>query len=185
MLSPNPQDIFYSSATAANAEEIAALHTLSWQRHYKNFYPKTYLENEVPEERRKVWLDRFSHDNPKRSVIKAQWQNKIIGFACTYLNSDQKYGALVDNLHVLQEYQGLGIGKKLLALSASWVFKTDPQSAIYLYVLEDNIPARKFYQHLKAIMSEPFLYDNPNGFQDRVIRCSWDTKVLALRSVDR
>ena len=59
-------------------------------------------------------------------------EEETVGFACTFLNHDSQYGALVDNLHVLKKYQGLGLGRKLMSLSAEWVRMHDPTSDIYL-----------------------------------------------------
>ena len=178
----NKEIIKYDLASPADAEEIALLHALSWQRHYRNIYSENYLQYQVVEERRKIWQERFSKENEDRMIIKVMDLDKIIGFACTFLDEDPTYGALVDNLHVLSEYQGNGIGKKLLNKSSEWVMQCRNDYGIYLYVLAKNYPACAFYKNLGAKMSEPFLYKNPTGTEDDVIRCSWQATELFQRT---
>lgn len=166
--------ISYETARATDAGEIAALHALSWQRHYRGIYTDQYLDHEVQNERLNVWRSRFKKSDKKQLVIKAMHRDKIIGFACTFLDADPVHGALVDNLHVLQEYQGHGIGRTLLQMSARWVLENRPSSKIHLMVLEKNYPARTFYSNLGARMSEVYFLPNPTGQPEAVIRCEWN-----------
>lgn len=168
----------FSIATSDDAEAIAALHALSWQRHYRGIYPDSYLDSEVIEERRSVWKKRLEHPNANQFVIKALDQGTLIGFACTFINADDPHGALVDNLHVLREYQGKGLGKKLLGICAGWVLEQRPDIPIYLYVLKENRAASEFYRYLGARMSPILHYKGPTGQDDEVIRCSWDPASL-------
>lgn len=171
----------YKLADDRDAEAIARLHALSWQRHYRGIYPDEYLDHEVLPERLKIWQKRFDTPDDRRFIIKAiDQREKIIGFACTFLDEDPVYGALIDNLHVLKEYQNQGIGKKLLRLSAEWVMQHREESTIYLFVLDQNSAAKAFYNKLGAQISETFLHQNPAGKCDPVVRCSW--KPLGLIS---
>ena len=174
------KDISFTTATPANAEEIASLHALSWQRHYRGIYPDSYLDHEVTSERKKIWLERFQQPNDNQYVIQARDQDQLIGFACTLFDIDDRYGALVDNLHVLQEHQGRGLGKILLRKCAEWVLTEAPGTAIYLYVLKENQAALGFYTHLGADLSPVLQYHGPAGTVDAVIRCTWDPANLKV-----
>lgn len=174
------KDISFTAATPANAEEIASLHALSWQRHYRGIYPDSYLDNQVTLERRKIWLERFQQPNDNQYVIQARDQDLLIGFACTLIDKDDTYGALVDNLHVLREYQGRGLGKILLRKCAEWVLMKAPATNIYLYVLKENHAALGFYTHLGADLSPVLQYQSPAGTVDEVIRCTWDPANLKI-----
>lgn len=170
----NNLDIKYSLATAADAQQIASLHADSWQRHYHHIYSREYLENEVLNERIKVWSGRFRTSNPSQYVILARDQAKLIGFACTYLDHDPVHGALLDNLHVLKEYQGYGIGKSLMEQSHEWVKVQRPGQPFYLYVLAQNHAAIKFYRRQHATLSDKLEIKGPTGTVDEVYRCKWD-----------
>ena len=166
--------IEYKLADPSDAISIAKLHALSWQRHYRGIYPDHYLDDEVTSERLKTWQDRFSIVDERRLIIKAvDISEKIIGFVCTFLDEDPIYGALVDNLHVLKEYQKQGVGRQLLRMSAEWVSQQRRSSAIYLYVLDQNHAAKAFYEKMGAQISEVFPYQNPAGKYDQIVRCSW------------
>ncbi len=60
----------------------------------------------------------------------------------------QEYGALLDNLHVVSNAQGLGIGSELMADLARKCAAHDPDTGIYLWVLQQNIKAIAFYAAL-------------------------------------
>ncbi len=174
--------INYFHADPSDADAIAQLHTLSWQLHYTGIYPDDYLQNKVGPERLKTWRTRFNNPNDRQWVIKAMDEDSIIGFSCIYLDDDPLYGALVDNLHVLKEYQGNGIGRHLLQLSAQLVLENRPGSKIYLLVLNKNFPAKAFYAKLGARMSDIFLHPNLAGYDDEVIRCEWTSEELLAGS---
>lgn len=176
------KNINYLHADPSDADAIAQLHALSWQRHYTGIYPDDYLQNQVVHERLKVWRNRFNDQNDRQWVIKAMDEDRIIGFSCIYLDDDPFFGSLVDNLHVLQEYQGYGIGRRLLQLSAQLVLENRPGGKMYLLVLYKNLPAIAFYAKLGARMSDVFLHPNPAGHDDEVIRCEWTPEELLAGS---
>jgi ribosomal protein S18 acetylase RimI-like enzyme len=178
-------NITYQEASTSDAGIIAQLHTKSWQKHYRGIYSDDYLDNYLSAERSGVWNERFATANPNMMVLKAIRAEETIGFACTFLQYDQEFGALVDNLHVLHKYQGRGIGRELLRQSAEWVRSTDPNSGIYLYVLKENHPARQFYQNLGATFSPVLTHKNPNGDIDEIFRCSWNTETLIANTSSR
>jgi ribosomal protein S18 acetylase RimI-like enzyme len=178
-------DIIYQRASKDDAGIIAGLHTRSWQRHYRGIYSDDYLDNLLAGERSAIWTERFAVIDPSMFVLKAMHAEKPIGFACTFLHRDQQFGALVDNLHVLQEYQGLGIGRELLRQSAEWVKSNDQNSGIYLFVLKENLLARQFYQSLDTTFSEIMQYTNSQGDIDEILKCSWNTDVLLAKTRPR
>lgn len=178
-------EISYDWASQNDAHTIADLHTRSWQRHYRGIYSDDYLDNHLPAERNRVWTERFTTTDPNMLVIKAMIRNEAIGFACTFLQHDQEFGALVDNLHVLEAYQGLGIGRELLRQSAEWVKSNDRNSGIYLFVLKENHLARHFYQSLDARFSQIIKYKNSQGDIDDIFRCSWNTEALIAKTNSR
>jgi GNAT superfamily N-acetyltransferase len=125
--------------------QIAKLHAVSWKRHYAGIYHSEYLENRVFDDRNEVWKKRFESKEAGRNISIVEINDQMAGFACTYLNRHQEWGALLDNLHVLQEYQGKGLGLALMQQTFDWVKKQDSQQNLYLGVLRDNYPAKKFY----------------------------------------
>ena len=85
-------NITYEKATMEDTSEIAALHTTSWQMHYRKIYADKYLDVDLAGDRLAVWTQRLSRPNPEQHVLKALLNDRMIGFVCTYLNKDSEYG---------------------------------------------------------------------------------------------
>ena len=93
----------------------------------------------------------------------------MLGFACVFLNQDNTYGALLDNLHVLDTAKGKGIGRQLMRLVALEVLKNDPNGKLYLWVLKNNTSAMAFYERLGGVNFETVV-GNDIGDQE-VLKC--------------
>ena len=85
-----------------------------------------------------------------KDLIK-QWLS--VGFACAYGSEHDRWGTKLDNLHISPSKKRKGIGTKLLADVASWSSKNYPGKGIFLWVFEQNLPARHFYEHLGGIIT--------------------------------
>ncbi|MCY7357841.1 MAG: GNAT family N-acetyltransferase [Rudanella sp.] len=167
--------ITYRTATEADVTRIAAFHARSWQETYRGIMPDEFLDDEVEEERLEVWQERFVEQMPNRQIILAEAGNQLAGFACVVAGDDPVYGTLLDNLHVSRDYKGRGIGRQLIKQAAQWVQNQDVDSPFYLWVYEQNHPARAFYDSLGAINQERIRGDN--GY---VLRYTWpNTEKLA------
>ena len=83
-------------------------------------------------------------------VVLAEEDDDLIGFACAYGRHDETWGSLLDNIHVRPEYQRRGFGAGLVAEVAAWCRANYADCGLYLWVLEQNHPAQRFYQRLGA-----------------------------------
>ncbi|HEY9293367.1 MAG TPA: hypothetical protein VIP98_18990 [Microlunatus sp.] len=52
-----------------DAEQIAALHAVSWQRHYRGAYSDSFLDGDVLSERRAVWTARLAEPAATVTVL--------------------------------------------------------------------------------------------------------------------
>lgn len=154
-------------------EEIAKIHANSWSTFYRNIFSENYLDKEVLPDRLSVWQKRSEIVDPKRHVIVAVTNEKIIGFACTYLDHKSNYGALLDNLHVLSTHQGQGIGIALMQQSFDWIKSQRPQQPMFLTVLTENHKSKGFYYRFGGNFDEEFLEKTPYGAKVLVERISW------------
>lgn len=140
--------IVFRSATEKDIEGIAALHTRSWQQNYRGALSDDFLDNKAPTERLNVWESRLKKGNTNQVVIVAETDHEIVGFVCVYLNHNKEYGSLLDNLHVSSSMQGKGVGHRLMYLAAKEIEQKLPNSDMYLWVLEQNVNAIRFYEGL-------------------------------------
>lgn len=165
--------ITFRSANPSDEAAIARLHAQSWQKHYRGIFSDDYLDREVVQERAAVWADRFANPQANRHIIVAENGDVLCGFACIEANEDPTFGSLLDNLHVSSEVQGQGIGVQLIQRAAQWAESAEPNCGFYLWVLEDNHSARKFYEAMGAINQETVPHENPGGNTSMVCRYIW------------
>jgi len=141
----SPDDLRFRTATAGDAVAVAGLHADSWRRHYRGAYSDAFLDGEVGEYLLTGWTERLSAPDPQARTILAELDGKVVGLAHTQLGEDAAWGALLDNLHVSSGLKRMGVGSRLLALTAQSVLDSSPGSGLYLWVLEQNAGARAFY----------------------------------------
>ena len=70
------------------------------------------------------------------------------GFACAYLEADPEWGCLLDNLHVVPDLKGKGLGRQLMTAVAEQVWRSNPHGRLHLWAYEQNLAARRFYERL-------------------------------------
>jgi ribosomal protein S18 acetylase RimI-like enzyme len=153
---------------------IAAIHAASWQSAYRGIYPDSYLDEEVPDERRTFWRDALAvMDRELNSVFLAEEDGDPVGFACIRREAEAE-GPLLDNLHVMPERKGRGIGRRLIAAAAEWLVGREPHATLQLVVWFDNRPARAFYARLGGREVETFEVGTPGGGKALQIRVRWE-----------
>ncbi|MGF6723777.1 GNAT superfamily N-acetyltransferase [Paraburkholderia sp. GAS41] len=132
--------------TAADADLIASIHSASWQATYRGLLPDAFLDGEVARERAAYWQARLNAPgSERRKVMIVEIACEPIGFACFERQPDSAWGVLLDNLHALPGHQGMGVGTLLMAAAVDWA-REQGESQLYLYVLEGNTPAIRFYE---------------------------------------
>ena len=172
--------IRYRKAHFQDWKSIAQVHIINWKRHYKGLVPQTYLDYEVEEDRNTIWKNRFANLNPlMQTLVGEDESRRIVAFVCTFLDYHEIQGSYLDNLHVLSEYQGNGIGKHLMKLAGQGVHKERPNSKIYLHVLEGNKSAIDFYNKIGGEIIRKYEEDLPWGTKGAVIDFSWPAIQLA------
>ena len=184
-----PPDVRLRPAGPDDAPAIAGLHADSWRRHYRGAYADSFLDGDVAADRLVVWTDRLGQGDPARVTIAAEDQGGMIGFAHTALGDDPTWGALLDNLHVVYERKGQGVGTVLMAAVARAVLDRAPASGLYLWVLEQNTAAQAFYGRRGGSPVERHLVPPPGGVPGRLngspmaIRYVWPEPAVLLPGI--
>lgn len=161
------------SAYPNESAQIAAIHTESWQLHYRGILSDHYLDQIAPTERFQLWEKRFEQAEETQQIFVVEKVRELCGFACNYLDKDVQYGTLLDNLHVLKKWQGNGFGKLLLQRSIAWSKALSPESLLYLWVYQDNLDAINFYLHNGGKKVEETTVTNPDGSIAVAYRIVW------------
>jgi ribosomal protein S18 acetylase RimI-like enzyme len=177
--------IRFRDARAGDAEQVAQLHAASWQRHYRGAYADSYLDGDVLADRRAVWASRLADPTGNVTVV-AEDSDGLAGFVHVVLDEDTEWGSLIDNLHVAHPHQRSGIGTALLARAAEGIVDRAAGPATYLWVLEQNTAAQRFYLSRGGACVEKALVSPPGGVPGRLngspamLRIAWpDASALA------
>lgn len=136
-------------AVIEDAKGIARVHVESWRTTYKNIIPDEFLMNLSYEQRTDLWNRNVSKEG--NYVFVAENENgEIVGFAdCgkREKNDIDQSGDLT-SIYLLEEYQGKGIGKKLMK-QLFHQFNELNYNKVFVEVLEDN-KTRFFYEKYGA-----------------------------------
>ena len=168
-----------------DAAAIAALHADSWRRHYRGAYSDSFLDGDVVDDRLEVWTARLSTPSPGSATLVMSELGALVGFAHLFLDEDSRWGSLVENLHVVSERHRRGLGRRLMVAAAATVRERSTHPGLYLWVLEQNVRAQRFYEALGGVCVERAPCPRPGGVADRLegtptrLRMAW-TDAAAL-----
>lgn len=122
-------------------DDVSRVYAESWKYAYRGIIPQDYLDG-ISETR---WSEYLRREIPNLWIVSDD--KRIIG-ASTYSPArDSKYagwGEIV-SIYLLPEYFHRRIGTRLLNASVNELISKGYGSS-YLWVLEDNLAARKFYE---------------------------------------
>lgn len=162
----------YAAARDDDAVAIARLHARSWRAAYRGHLPDEFLDGDLDAERAAEWAARFADRAGTLTVVARDTDGELAGFAHTVLDHHPQWGYFLDNLHVRPELRRHGIGRRLLAETASRLRAADPAARLYLQVIAANEPARRFYRALGAAESGVEV-SHLGGVELQVVRCTW------------
>jgi ribosomal protein S18 acetylase RimI-like enzyme len=174
-------------AGPADSESIARLHADSWRRHYRGAYSDAFLDGDVEADRRAVWGLRLREAHGDTVTIVAEEDVSPVGFVHVVFEDDPTWGALLDNIHVVVDSQRGGIGTRLLAQAAQALIERSATSGLYLWVLEQNVAARAFYEARGGRCTDRARVLAPGGIPGRIngspfkLRYVWSEPVVLQR----
>jgi GNAT superfamily N-acetyltransferase len=160
-------------AQPEDAEHVAVLHADSWRRTYRGMMTDEFLDYRALENRRRVWHERLHASDPNQFVCLAQHASGTVGFICAFANEDATWGSYIDNLHVVYNMQRHGVGRALMRSAAEWLCGIQPDRGVYLWVMEANASARRFYERLGALNAGTADKEDPGGGHAPNCRYVW------------
>ena len=167
--------MIFRLATTQDIERIAQLHAQSWKTAYRGLLSDEYLDHRVEADRLTVWNERLRNPAANQWTLVAENENsELSGFVCAFGNKDPRWGTYIDNLHVHPTLKGRGLGRQLMQQVAEWSISTYQQPKIHLLVLNDNNPAKIFYERVGGQCQETFTEMGHDGHDIRVCRYVWE-----------
>ncbi|HEU5396386.1 MAG TPA: GNAT family N-acetyltransferase [Verrucomicrobiae bacterium] len=134
-------------ATVADARAIASVHEDTWRVAYRGQIPDRVLECMDLGFRLQLWRERL----PKGSVFVADEDDVVIGFsdlvACRDKDLDPKAVAELVSIYVRPQHWRKGVGRALCHRVLREA-KKQAYSAVTLWVLATNTPAKCFYERM-------------------------------------
>jgi len=146
-------EIAIRTAKPQDAAGIARVRVTTWKIAYRGLIPQEILDQQdigVDTLRFQEILSNLpaGRNTFVAEVAESQGQPaEIAGFAScgTERDSDPEYSGELYALYVLPEFQGRGIGRRLVQAAADFL-KGQNHQRMVIYVLRDNLPSRKFYE---------------------------------------
>jgi GNAT superfamily N-acetyltransferase len=173
--------IEYRPATSSDADAVAALHARSWRENYRGVIADAFLDGDLLEERLRVWRERLDHPPGNQFVLLAVEGVNLVGFVCAFGGHDPQWGSLVDNLHVVRDSKRNGIGSSLMRQAGVWLANSYPDLGIYLWVLEANASARRFYERIGGTDVGVSIMDVHDTSNVRCCRYTWPRPEVLFR----
>ena len=144
---------------------ISRIYEESWKYAYKGIIPQDYLES-LPEGR---WVANLENSNGGTLVCVDN--GRIVGTSsfCESRFNQFKGWVEIISIYILPDYMGRGFGKVFFD-SVIVELKKMGYRNIFVWVLEENLRARKFYEKEGFVMTDVYLDDNIGGKDVREIR---------------
>jgi ribosomal protein S18 acetylase RimI-like enzyme len=140
-------------AASDDAHALGSMHVASWHETYFGLLPEKMLSSLTVESRAAAWAKIMQEPVTERSTViyLAEHQETIIGFgSCgaqrTESLKSKGYDGEISAIYVLREFQKRKIGTHLFRAMSSDLSGRRFKSAA-LWVLRDNLRARRFYEH--------------------------------------
>ena len=139
------------AATSEDAEAIAQVIIDTWRDAYRGMVPDAVLANLSHQEFTANY--RQALEKPQTGVLMTlvaeDERGQVVGVVSTApaVDSDAPYTVQIRVLYVLPAYQGRRMGRALVQTAAER-FVARGHNAMVIWVLEANIPARRFYEAL-------------------------------------
>ena len=110
-----------------------------------------------------LWHSRLQSPRPGQFGLLALNGTMAVGFAFAFPWAHERWGTLLDNLHVLPGQRGGGMGTQLLHALTGHVITHHPHEGLFLWVYELNTRTRAYYERLGAKQIERAEISAPGG----------------------
>ena len=140
-------------ATPADAPDIGEVHALAWRETYQGLLPTALVERHTVKTRAAVWNRRLPGAAMSGlHVVLAKSGERVVGFGSggPQRSGDllaKDYDAEIEAVYVRADAQGVGVGRSLMQWLAGRLI-ADGFHGVSLWVLDNNMRARRFYEAL-------------------------------------
>ncbi len=133
-------------ATQSDLQDIAAIHIESWKDSYSDVLPAEFLIRQIDREFIQHWSE---IEIQNEDIVLVAEEISMIGFIAVWCRPIP----FIDNLHVIQSQRSKKVGSALMRAVAKELINQGHKTA-YLWVVESNEKAIRFYERLGGIQKE-------------------------------
>jgi len=137
-------------ATVADADTLGRVHAQSWHETYPGIVPDDVLARVSADRNAARWAERLRDPVIASGVfVVVDDAGAVVGFAQGGPQRDDipGYTGELYALYILRAAQGRGVGRLLVQAVMVWL-ATQGHTAMLVWVLAANAPARRFYERL-------------------------------------
>jgi len=150
-------------AGPADARALAETHVSSWRQTYRGLLPDAYLARMSVETHARRFAHALTHPGFDDVTLAVADRAGIVGYAQGGPSRRRAKGeAEIATLYLVRAAQGHGLGRRLLTETARGLAARGATSLV-ISVLRDNVPARRFYEHLGGEAEPERLEPGPGG----------------------
>ena len=124
-------------ALREDAEVVGEIHSKAWKSAYRGLFPDEYIDSDTASRRTGEFLESIKDDKCMYFLLEASGQPAGIVKTCECDNVLE-----IESIYILSEHRGQGLGAEAI----DFILAYKPWDGIFLWVLEDNIKARRFYE---------------------------------------
>lgn len=156
-------------AELTDALPLGTVHLNCWLETYEGIVPQQMLAKLSADGLADRWRRIIGSMNSgvQTEAFVAVAEKEVVGFcscgaARDKFLQDQKFDGEFSSIYILRSFQKNGVGRRLMATMAEALYQRGLGSAA-VWVLRDNIPARRFYEHLDGQMVGEWTETTPDG----------------------
>ncbi len=170
------------NAELTDIKNLADLHTASWRLAYREALSAEYLQHQVELDRQTHWQKIMHEPLVRQHVLIAEQDQNMLGFVCFYGLESAEWGSYIHNLHVAETAHGKGVAAQLMQAAAQTCAQEYGDGGLYLWVLQSNLRAQRFYQKCGGVQAGSDIWQAPGGTVVATDRYHWpSTAALASR----
>jgi ribosomal protein S18 acetylase RimI-like enzyme len=136
-------------AGPGDAAALADVHVRSWRETYEGLLPAVYLDRMSVQTHARRWRHHLTHAAAGEVVLAVEGPRGLIGY-CTGalhpLEGARRQGEII-TLYLLNSAQGLGLGRRLMEMTAR-ALQAQGASSLIIWALSGNDRAGRFYEHM-------------------------------------
>ncbi|MFZ6648346.1 GNAT family N-acetyltransferase [Undibacterium sp. TJN25] len=155
-------NVILRPATVADAAAIAEVRINSWRATYRGIIPASYLNDMKLEDSTAHWTKVLQAGSSKICVFVAENDEGIVAFASGMILPETKLGldAELTAVYLEPDMQRARLGRRLV-LEVAQACRTAGATGLLAWVISENKPARKFYEHLggELLIEQGFTWD--------------------------